>query len=140
MTGSADQTSARIDALHERVGALYLDDTLWGYLRVRRDALHDGPFWHRKRSKRAALWQDFYRVLPPQPTDPDRADSLGLSDSFVRPEHLAEELDRLERDELLMTGRALRIVWQSGSEADEIRRRCFSESRFPPQGGTEPRA
>lgn len=72
-------------------------------------------------------------MMAPRPGDHDWSDELGLSDSFVGPEDLAEELEHLERDELLLTGRTLRIVWQSGAQADAIRRRFFSDSRFGPE-------
>lgn len=70
------------------------------------------------------------RERPPKPTDIDWTDGLGLSDTIIQRADLADEIARLDRNELLLTGRLLRIAWVEGTEADRIRNQYFAEGRW----------
>jgi hypothetical protein len=76
------------------------------------------------------LVEEFVRVLAPKSTDVDWADELGLSDTIIDGQEVAEEIARLDRDELLLTGRTLRIVWAEGDEAARIRAAYFADSTW----------
>ena len=106
------------------IGILRDHDQLWGYLLVRPDAIES----HRRfrRIVKPAITEEFYRVLPPAPGDVDWAAKLGWTDAIIWGDQLADELSRLRRGEMLLTGRVLLIEWLHGDEADQVRQRFFT--------------
>jgi hypothetical protein len=114
----------------ERIGVLSDDEGRWGYLRVHPSCIEQRVGWRWRRVRRPCLVEELFRVRPPKPADDDWADSLGLSDTIVQADELAEEMALLDRNEFMLTGRLLRIAWVDGREAEQIRHRYFAESRW----------
>jgi len=67
-----------------------------------------------------------YRLAPPAPNAHDWADEPGWSDSIVTGDELKEEISRLNRGELLLTGRVLSIEWLNDDESAVVEARYFS--------------
>jgi hypothetical protein len=118
--------------LHRRVGVLLDSGEIWGYVQVRRSAVTKTVGWLRTRRQieEPCVVEEFFRLRRPRATDVDSADQLGLSDTIITLKDLPVAVDRLQRNEMLLTGRTLDIEWLSGQDADAIRDEYFAESRF----------
>lgn len=119
-------------ALRGRFGALWDEGELWGYLHVRDDELVKRGLFGigRTRVLGELLIEEFFRISPPAPDAVDWADSLGWSDTVVRPDDIPDEVARLTRGELLLTGRTLKVVWLEGPEAEDVRDQYFAPSKL----------
>jgi hypothetical protein len=114
------------DELRGRVGVLYDDHALWGYLRVREDQISRRRLFDR-RAHHECLVEEYFRTLPPAPDAVDAADVPGWSDTYVMPPEIPDEIERLTRNELLLTGRILRIEWLNGQDAEAVRAQYFAD-------------
>jgi hypothetical protein len=109
------------------VGALYEEGALWGYLHVRDDEISRRRVLGRGRTaRRECVVEELFRILPPAPDAVDAASSLGWSDAYLMPSEIPDEIRRLARNELLLTGKTLRIEWLDGADADAVRAQYFS--------------
>ena len=111
------------------VGVLKEGGELWGYLRARPSQV-TWSRWPWRKVVEPAIDLEMYRVKPPKPDDIDWADELGLSDTIVRGDEVEPEMARLRAGEFLLLGRTLQIEWLEGEEAEQVRRRFFSASRW----------
>jgi hypothetical protein len=119
-----DPLAALSDPDGSAIGSLYYRDQLWGYLLVRPDAIE----WRRwfRSSVEPAIVEEMYRILPPGPKDVNWGNKLGWMDEIIRGDELSNELARLRRGEMLLTGRTLSIEWLYGDEAARVRQRFFT--------------
>ncbi len=109
-----------------RLGELTEHGERWGFLHVHADAFERrGALGVGRRAPEPVLIEEFFRIAPPAPDAVDRDDGLGWSDAYIRADDIPAEIDRLRRDELLLTGRTLGIRWLDGAEAQAVRRDYF---------------
>jgi len=109
-----------------RLGELTERGEHWGFLHVHADVFQrPGVIGVRRREPESILVEEFFRIAPPAPDAVDRDDGLGWSDAYIRADDIPAEIERLRRDELLLSGRPLGIRWLDGAEAQAVRRDYF---------------
>jgi hypothetical protein len=111
------------------VGVLKDGGELWGYLRVC-PGHYGRSRWPLRKVVEPVIDEEIYRVKPPKPGDIDWADEVGLSDTVVAGDEVEPEMARLRSGEFLLLGRTLEIEWLEGDEAEQVRQRFFSSSRW----------
>lgn len=126
MTGQPPDIRGRY-AAGLKLGKLHDRGELWGYLLVRPETIT----WHRplRAVSEPAIVEETYRLSPPADEDIDWADETGWSDALIKGNELAEEISRLERGQLLLTGRTLSIEWLDDEESIAIETRFFRRTR-----------
>lgn len=106
-----------------RVGELVERDERWGFLHVHADAYERRGLFGRRTEP--ILVEERFRTAPPAPGAADGDDVPGWNDAYVRGDDIPDEIERLRRDELLLSGRTLGIRWLESDEAQAVRRDYF---------------
>jgi hypothetical protein len=126
MTEPPQEVPALLD---ERIGMVFDGDETWGYLHVFPSWV-DWPVGLKARRRDPCLVEEIFRILRPSPDAVDFADGLGLSDSIIVGDAMADEVAHLNRDEFTYVGRVLRIEWADDATAEQIRKQYFADSRW----------
>ena len=92
-----------------------------GYVHVFHSCLEKRVGLRCRKVRRDCLVEEYFRTRPPRPSAVDRHDGLGLSDTIIRGNELAGEIDHLDRSVLQYLGRALRIEWADEPKCEEVR-------------------